>query len=991
MRSSDHPAGDAPRATYRLQLHAGFTFADAAQIVAYLDDLGISDAYASPMLTPRAGSTHGYDITDHSALNPELGGEDGFEQLSAELRARDMGLVLDVVPNHMGIGDTRNAWWADVLENGPSSIYARYFDIDWDPVPRQLSGKVLLPVLGDQYGDVLDRGELQLRYADGAFAVAYWDHRFPLNPRSYSDLLTHRLGQLIDSQGADSEDVMELQSIITAVKYLPPRSETDPERIAERNREKEVVKRRIGRLYRDSKPVRQAIDATLAEYNGTPGTPRSFDLLDSLLEQQPYRLAFWRVATEEINYRRFFDINDLAAIRVELPEVLDATHQLIFRLLAEGKASGLRIDHPDGLWDPAGYFRQLQERYLAYRAGDAADAADIARQLDAQVLAPAAAEGRPPRWPLYVVAEKILSLGEPLPDDWAVAGTSGYDFLNEVNGIFVDQVARRTLDRLYEDVAGPQPAYASLVNSKKKEIMLVSLSSELNSLSHVLDELSEHNRRYRDFTLNSLTFAIREVIACLAVYRTYITGPETITARDVRYIEQAVREARRRNPRTAGAIFDFLRDTLTLRNLESFAAEARESVLRFVMKFQQLSGPVMAKGVEDTSFYVYNRLVSLNEVGGHPQHFGGTVEELHERAAARARRWPGAMLASSTHDTKRSEDVRARINVLSEMPREWRQLVTRWGRLNAAKRAAADEAMPSRNDEYLLYQTLVGAWPETDSPTSVPASFKERIAAYMEKATREAKVHTSWINPNPEYDQAVQSFVAGILDGRRSRAFIESIGALSRKVAFFGRINALAQTLIKLTAPGAPDIYQGNELWDLSLVDPDNRRPVDYGLRARLLAELRDREAGGDLAELAAELLAQAEDGRVKLYLTERALGLRRERPALFAEGGYLPLIAVGDRADHAVAFARRLGEQEAISVAPRLSLRLAEGEQRPPTGAIWGETWLPLPGVDVGAAYANILTGERLVAQERHGMAGLPMAELLAIFPLALLVRAEV
>ncbi|MEI7770517.1 MAG: malto-oligosyltrehalose synthase [Chloroflexales bacterium] len=949
-----------PRATYRLQLNAGFTFADAARVIAYLDDLGVSTAYASPMLTPRAGSTHGYDITDHGTLNPDLGGEDGFERLSAALRSRAMGLILDVVPNHMGIGDLRNGWWSDVLENGPSSIYAGYFDIDWAPVSAPLRGKVLLPVLGDQYGEVLERGEIQLRYADGAFSVAYWEHRFPLSPHSYSDLLTHRLEQLIADLGADSQDVIELQSIITSVKYLPPRTEADPERIAERNREKEIVKRRLGQLYQTSQPLRQAIEITLAEYNGDPRDPHSFDLLDGLLEQQPYRLAFWRVATEEINYRRFFDINDLAAIRVELPGVFDATHRLIFRLLAEGRASGLRIDHPDGLWDPAGYFRQLQARALA-------------------------SVGRP----IYIVVEKILSLGESLPEDWAVSGTTGYDFLNELNGIFVDQAARRTLDRLYADVAGPQPAYANLANSKKKEIMLVSLASEINALSHALDQLTEHNRRYRDFTLNSLTFAIREVIACLPIYRTYITGPDTITQRDVRYIEAAVREARRRNPRTAAAIFDFLCDTLTLRNLGSFAAEAREDVLRFVMKFQQISGPVMAKGVEDTSFYVYNRLVSLNEVGGHPEHFGDTLGGLHQRAAARAARWPQAMLASTTHDTKRSEDVRARINVISELPREWRQLVTRWGRLNAAKRAEGEAGpMPSRNDEYLLYQTLVGAWPEIAGPASVPAGFKERIAAYMEKATREAKVHTSWINPSPGYDAAVQGFVAEILNGRRSRAFIESIGAFSRKVAFFGRINSLAQTLIKLTAPGVPDIYQGSELWDLSLVDPDNRRPVDYGLRAQILAELREREGAGDLAGLAVELLEQAGDGRIKLYLTERALGLRRERPALFAEGGYTPLEAVGEKAEHVAAFSRRLSDAEAISVAPRLSLRLACGEQRPPLGELWGETWLPLPGVAAGTAYTNILTGEVLAAQERDNATGLAMRDALAIFPVALLVR---
>ncbi|EFO80101.1 malto-oligosyltrehalose synthase [Oscillochloris trichoides DG-6] len=949
-----------PRATYRLQFNTKFTFADAEKLITYLHNLGISDLYASPILTPRNGSSHGYDITDHSTLNPDLGGEEGFERLSAALRAHAMGLILDVVPNHMGIGDARNVWWFDVLENGASSIYAHYFDIDWEPVPRQLAGKVLLPVLGDQYGEVLDRGELQLHYADGSFVLSYWEHRFPINPRTYNDLLSHRLDHLIATQGADDPDVMELQSIITALKYLPPRTETDPESIAERNREKEIIKRRIDRLYRASVPLQQALAETLSEYNGTPGHSASFDLLDALLERQPYRLAFWRVATEEINYRRFFDINDLAAIRVELPEVLAATHQRIFQLLAAGQASGLRIDHPDGLWDPSGYFHQLQQ-HAEQTLGH----------------------------PIYILIEKILSLREPLPDDWAVAGTTGYDFLNEVNGIFVDQSTRRSFDQIYTDLVGPQPQFANLVNSKKKEIMLVSLASEINALSHILDDLTEHNRHYRDFTLNSLTFAIREVLACLDIYRTYIRGPERVTERDVRAIDAAVREAKRRNPRTAGAIFDFLGDTLTLRNLANFALEARAGVLRFVMKFQQISGPVMAKGVEDTSFYVYNRLVSLNEVGGHPEHFGSDLRHLHAHAAERARRWPDSMLATSTHDTKRSEDVRARINVLSELPREWRQLVLRWSRLNAAKKTLVDgEALPSRNDEYLLYQTLVGAWPQTESSSSVPSVFKERIAAYMEKATREAKVHTSWVNPNPEYDAAVQSFVAAILDGRRSRAFIESIGTFSRKVAFFGRFNALAQTLIKLTAPGVPDIYQGTELWDLSLVDPDNRRPVDYGLRQRLLADLREREASGDLATLASELLTNAADGRIKLYLTMRALGLRRTQPDLFAAGSYIPLVATGPHTEHVVAFSRRREQHELLCVVPRLCLRLVEGEERPPVGEVWAETWLPLPGVAEGTRYTNLFTGAQVEVAAHSEGAGVALRDLLAIFPVGVLVR---
>lgn len=993
-----------PRATYRLQFHAGFPLDAAVPLTAYLDDLGISDLYASPLLTARAGSPHGYDITDHSAISPDLGGEEAFRRLSEALRHHGLGLLLDVVPNHMGIGDLRNSWWTDVLENGPASIYAAYFDIDWSPVPPELQHKVLLPVLGDQYGNVLERGELRLRYADGAFFLDYWDHTFPVAPRSYSLLLAYRLEELIAELGPAHDDVVELQSILTAISYLPCRTETAPDKVLERNREKEVIKRRLHSLCERSPAVRAAIAATITHFNGIPGDPRSFDRLDELIANQSYRLAFWRVAAEEINYRRFFDINDLAAIRVELPEVLQATHQFILRLLAEGHASGLRIDHPDGLWNPAHYFRQLQTSYLAYRAATHLGIAesgpnglvlpeDLASEVQAWIEQRFAATGAGPvHWPLYVVAEKILSAGETLPEDWAIAGTTGYDFLNEVNGIFVDQASRRELDRLYADVVGPQPPFANLVNAKKKEIMLISLASEVNTLSHLLDRLTEANRRYRDFTLNSLTFAIREVLAALPVYRTYISGPGSVTPWDERFVEAAVREARRRNPRTAQAIFDFLRDTLLLRNLDSFAPEAQNEVVRFVMKFQQLSGPVMAKGVEDTAFYVYNRLVSLNEVGGHPEHFGTTVDALHHHASERSRRWPGSLLATSTHDTKRSEDVRARINVLSELPREWRRAVAAWSRLNAARKTNVDgEALPSRNDEYLLYQTLVGAWPfEEAGPTPAELSaFCERILQYMEKATREAKVHTSWINPNEQYDEAVRRFVAGILDPRRSARFLEQLGSFSRRVAYFGRFNSLSQTLIKLTAPGVPDLYQGCELWDLSLVDPDNRRPVDYGLRARLLGELRTRIAGGDLAGLATELLEHATDGRIKLYLTHRALGLRRERPALFAEGVYLPLGAAGERAEHVVAFARRHGADEALTVAPRLALRLAGGEERPPVGALWGNTWLPLPHVDRGEHYRDRFTGANLVVGEHDGEPGLPLAELLAHFPVALLERA--
>ena len=983
-----------PRATYRLQFHADFPLSAAAPIVAYLHELGVSELYASPLLTARPGSQHGYDITDHSSISPDLGGEATLIELSDALRAQGLGLVLDVVPNHMGIGDPRNSWWTDVLENGSGSVYAAYFDIDWDPLPAALRGKVLLPVLGDQYGDVLERGELRLSYADGAFSLSYWDKRFPIAPRTYSELLAYQLDDLLQSLGPQHEELVELQSVLTAISYLPSRSETAPERLLERNREKEVIKRRVRQLAERSPAVAAAIAAAITRYNGAVGEPASFDLLDELIGQQAYRLAFWRVAAEEINYRRFFDINDLAAIRVELPEVLQATHAVILRLLAEGRATGLRIDHPDGLWNPARYFRQLQTSYLEVWAAtnlpgsEAAVPPEAADEVQTWIDATLAEAERSGRWPLYVLAEKILSGTESLPEDWAVAGTTGYDFVNEVNGIFVDARNRRALDKLYTDVAGPQPAFANLVNAKKKEIMLVSLASEVNTLSHLLDRITERNRHYRDFTLNGLTFALREVIAALPVYRTYISGPGSVAPWDERFVEQAVREAKRRNPRTAQAIFDFIRETLLLRNYAQFAPEARAEVLRCVMKFQQLSGPVMAKGVEDTTFYVYNRLVSLNEVGGHPEQFGASVEELHRHAAERARRWPLAMLAGSTHDTKRSEDVRARINVLSEMPAEWRQAVGRWSRLNAPKKTVLDGAtMPSRNDEYLLYQTLVGAWPGEQSNEELRL-FTERIVQYMEKATREAKVYTSWVNPNEAYDTAMRRFVTGMLDPRRSKRFLESLATFSRRVAYFGRFNSLAQTLVRLTAPGVPDLYQGTELWDLSLVDPDNRRPVDYALRSRLLAELR-AQAAVDLPGLAEQLLERAEDGRIKLHVVQAALALRRARPELFAEGAYLPLAAQGARAEHVVAFARRRhANDELVSVVPRLCVGLAGGEERPPVGALWGDTVLALPHAAPGATYHDRLTGATHTVAEHAGGASLALHALLAPFPVALLER---
>jgi (1->4)-alpha-D-glucan 1-alpha-D-glucosylmutase len=972
-----------PSATYRLQFNRTFTFRDASNLVPYLHALGVSDCYASPVLQARTGSSHGYDICDHSRLNPDLGSEADFDAFAAALRAHGMGLILDAVPNHMGIGDPGNVWWMDVLENGPSSPYAAFFDIDWNPVNPDLENKVLLPLLEDQYGRVLEAGKIRLALAEGAFALWYYQTQLPVAPCTYPAILQRPLAALAAVVGEGHEHLRELRSVLTALRYLPPRTALAPDKVTERHREKEVVKRRLAALCAASHEVRAALDDAVRTFNGTVGEPRSFDLLHGLIEQQAYRLAYWRVAGEEINYRRFFDINELAAIRMELPDVFRATHHVLFQLLAEGKATGLRIDHPDGLRDPAGYFRQLQEHYcdaVREQAGDTLRGRWAAERRVSAV--------RP--LPLYVVAEKILSAGEALPPDWAVDGTTGYDFLNAVNGLFVDADGREVFDRIYHQFTGASADYHQLVSSAKKMTMLVSMASEINALAHQLDRIAERNRRCRDYTLNSLTFALRELIACLPVYRTYITGPEDVAAQDRRVVEAAAEEAKRRNPRTAEAVFDFVRDAVLLTGLPDFPEADRPRLVEWALKFQQLTGPIMAKSVEDTVFYTYNRLVSLNEVGGAPEQYGVSVAAFHRHNAERLERWPHALLTTSTHDTKRSEDVRARLNVLSELARDWQAALARWGRLNSSKKAVVeDQPAPDRNDEYLLYQTLLGAWPPQPLDTEGLAAFRGRIAEYMLKATKEAKVHTSWVNPNEEYDAAVGQFVGRLLSGTDADPFFQELLALQQRVAFFGYFNSLAQILLKLTCPGVPDLYQGTELWDLSLVDPDNRRPIAYRQRREVLAELQRRIAavGHDLAPLTDDLLANVSDGQIKAYVIYQTLRLRRAQEALFARGAYLPLEATGFQRDHVCAFARWLDDEVAIVVVPRLVVRLADGADRPPLGPeVWGKTQLLLSGQLAGRRYHNIFTGEDLTPDSYEGTPGPPVAAVLGRFPVALL-----
>jgi (1->4)-alpha-D-glucan 1-alpha-D-glucosylmutase len=988
-----------PLATYRLQFHKAFTFRDATALLPYLDALGVSDLYASSYLTARPGSLHGYDIIDHNSLNPEIGTPEDYQRLTAELGTRGMGQILDVVPNHMGIAAGSNPWWNDVLENGPSSPYAEFFDVDWDPVKRELANKVLLPILGDQYGRVLENQELTLEYAEGAFRLRYYETRLPIAPRSAVPILRHRLEGLVSTLGEGSPPLQEYQSIITALLNLPARTETAPERVRERLREKEVIRRRLARLTQDCPAVQESIQETVRIYNGKPGDPRSFDLLDHLLDDQAYRLAYWRVAAEEINYRRFFDVNELAAIRMEDPAVFRETHRLILALLEQGALTGLRLDHPDGLYDPPRYFQALQgERFAQLAAGELGAGATQSepersafREQAVQAFDAACREdpqGSGCR-PLYLLAEKILGKGERLPAHWAIHGTVGYEFLNLVDGLFVDGRHERAMTAAYVAFTGQRTPFADLVYESKQLIMQVSMSSELNVLGHRLNRLSERSRYSRDFTLNSLTQALREVIACFPVYRTYITGAEeTIALQDRACVEVAVAFAKRRNPATNVSVFDFVRDTLLLRYPENADEAYREEQRRFVLKFQQLTAPVMAKGVEDTAFYRYHRLVSLNEVGGDPERFGVPVEEFHAQCQGRLEKWPHGLSASSTHDTKRSEDVRARIHVLSELPREWRAAVSRWHRSNRRHLGQVEGLpAPDHRDEYLLYQTLVGAWPLAPMGPEAAADFTARMQRYLLKAAKEAKLRTSWVNPSGEYDEALTRFVARILAPGAGNRFLRDFVEFQAPIARLGMVNSLAQTLLKITAPGVPDFYQGTELWDFSLVDPDNRRPVDFARRQALLRALAERIAAGDLEALARELVDHWPDGRIKLYTIHRALAYRRRVPALFQAGDYIPLSTAGSAAEHLVAYARHRATTTALIVVPRLIGALTEGGVRLPLGAeVWTDTRVILPRDIPDGPYVNCFTDTRLRTVPQEGDRALLAAEILAVYPVALL-----
>lgn len=986
-----------PAATYRLQFNAGFRFKDATAIISYLNTLGITDMYASPYFTARKGSLHGYDILDQNSLNPEIGTEADYDALVAELKQHGMGQIIDIVPNHMCIEGQGNALWMDVLENGPSSASASFFDIDWHPVKQELENKILVPILGDQYGTVLENGELRLAFEEGAFFVYYYDHKLPIVPKTYSTILTVNIDLLEQELSSSSPHFLELMSIITALRHLPSNTELDPEKIAERYREKEVIKRRLGNLYQNSSAIREFIEKNLKTFNGIKNNPRSYDLLDGLLREQVYRISHWRVATEEINYRRFFDINSLGAIRVEDPAVFQKTHALIFKLIETGKINGLRIDHADGLRDPEDYLKRLQTSCFIHRYKGGAEglpAPDngtgqtetaIQEKYDRIVTA------SPSYKPFYIIGEKILLKSEKLPEDWPVFGTTGYDFINQVNGLFVDTSNAKTFEALYTRFMQHRVDFHDAVYEKKKLVMQVAMSSEINTLAHYLNKISEKNRHTRDFTLNSLIKSIVEVIAHFPVYRTYINNFD-VSERDRQYIEMTILRAKRQNPAISGSIFDFIRDVLSLHFLDNMSNEDKNKWLDFVMRFQQITGPVMAKGVEDTAFYLYNRLISLNEVGGSPERFGISLEAFHGQNIERCKNRPLDMLASSTHDTKRSEDVRARINVLSEIPELWKEGLSRWSRQNRRTKMVVDgKPVPSRNEEYLLYQTLIGTWPFCNPDDAEFELFRTRIKDYMLKAMREAKVHTSWINPNSMREDAVMYFIDTILKNSPSNQFLQDFASFQQLTAAAGMVNSLSQTLLKITSPGIPDFYQGNELWDFSLVDPDNRRPVDYCLRKELLDDLIRKESSVGLLDTVRELVASPTDGRMKLHLTWKALNYRRTNRKLFESGRYLPISVTGSFQEHVCAFERSINNHSVLVVVPRLCSGLTPDCTTLPIGSdVWQDTRLVLPLDTETSSYRNLFTGEILSLDQQDDQGTLPLQKILAAFPVALLERLD-
>jgi (1->4)-alpha-D-glucan 1-alpha-D-glucosylmutase len=942
-------------ATYRMQFNKDFTLQAATNLLDYLFDLGVTHVYASPIFRSRPGSSHGYDVIDPTRLNPEIGSEADFSLFQDGLRKRGMGLILDVVPNHMS-ASSENAWWMDVLENGPASAYASYFDIDWHPPSRNLDGKILLPVLGKPFGEVLEEQELGVVFLEGRLFVQYFESLFPLAPKSYARVVGRGIAKLKETLGEDSPIYQEYSGIVAAMVSLTAPEPGWTGAIGEKRPQFESLRERLKHAVAANKDVQRFLEANLKDFAGKKRQPSSFALLERLIAEQFYVLTYWQNVNEEINYRRFFTITDLVGVRVEDPLVFDATHALVKRLAELTVVDALRIDHIDGLLDPLAYLNRLKEQLI---------------------VPPGTAEARQ----VSVFVEKILARTEQLPLDWPAAGTTGYEFLNALNSFFVDPRGTQSIERTYFSFIGKKPVYEDLLYQKKKLVMATLLGVEMRSLGHQLSLLADSDRYARELSRNDLTQALLETTAYLPMYRTYIRNLE-LSSRDRGVIEQAIVEAQTRKFYLRAANFDFVRDVLLLRNRPHLLPEQREARISFVMRWQQFTGPIMAKAFEDTFLYVYNPLISLNDVGGDPRPSAAVSTDFPAFVKSRAKRWLDSLNATTTHDTKRSEDVRARINVLSEIPKEWKLHVDRWAKLNARHaKIVKGQRVPDRNDEIFLYQTLLGAWPlENDNC----AQFVNRIQEYAIKATREAMVHTRWTVPNHAHENGVKSFVASILKCGKENAFLRDFTAFQERVAYYGMLNGLSQTLLKIFAPGIPDFYQGSELWDLRLVDPDNRQPVDFAKRQSMLESVRAGTASGERS-FSGELAQNWRDGRIKLYLIWKALTFRREHRALFDRGDFASIEVVGARKRNIAAFQRRYRREQALLIMPRW---LAGTDHASDRDGFWDNTSIRSTGLP-SKHWTNVLTDEEVKVNGKKPL-HFPVASLLKNFPVALLAESN-
>ncbi len=924
-------------ATYRIQFCPAFPFTEAKKIVNYLHNLGISHLYASPIFQARKGSTHGYDIVDPNRINKELGGETEFRALVALLKVQNMGWIQDIVPNHMAY-DWQNEMLMDVLESGQDSDFIDYFDINWDHTYANIKGRILAPFLGDFYNECLERGEIKLNYDQQGLSISYYTLRLPLNINSYISFFTSNLDQLKRKIGREDSNYISFLAALYSLKNLP--SKVD---VMERRDQLAFAKQMLWELYRTSPTIKNHIDTLIYSWNGEIGLPSSFDHLDYLLDEQYFNLSFWKVGAEEINYRRFFTINELISVKVEDEAVLDQTHYLIFRMLKQDLIQGIRIDHIDGLYEPVGYLHYIRR------------------------VAPV---------DTYIVVEKILEVDEDLPLTWPIQGTSGYEVLNQINGLLCQQKHMEAFTQIYQDFTRLNVSEQEVIEASKRLIIDRNLAGDIDNLAFLLKQSGSHHRSANDLTLYSLKKALIEVLVSFPIYRVYATLEGTLNPADQDYVKFAIAKAKESAP-ILDKELSFIERILLLQHDAQLLESGQFQWIHFARRFQQLSAPLMAKGAEDTAFYRYNRLIALNEVGGNLGNFGICLADFHNFNQKRQAHWPTAMSTTSTHDTKRGEDARARLQVLSELPEEWATQVHAWNQLNhVQERQRKIRQVPDRNDEYMLYQTLVGSFPF--SLDELP-EFTQRVKDYFIKAMREAKRHSAWLRPDVHYEAGALSFVDTIL--HPNHPFLASFLSFQAKIQHYGLFNALAQLLLKLTVPGVPDIYQGSELWDLSMVDPDNRRPVDYAQRITYLDAIQQQS--GDGCTLLHNLIDSAPDGRIKLYILWRTLQVRRQYPELFHQGDYLPLTVVGSAQEQGVAFARSYGKLTAITVVPRFLTRLVTPGQWP-LGAVWDDTRVDLPK-SFGSTWLNVFSGQIVTVKQ-----GLKCAEVFSHCPVALLIPAE-